>query len=60
MPTTFAEQYFPVAVQIIIALAIACGLIGVSALLGKKVKSKLKDTPYECGMAPTGSAAERF
>jgi NADH-quinone oxidoreductase subunit A len=55
-----AEQYFPVLVQTIIAFGIACGLIGVSALLGKRGKSRLKDTPYECGMAPTGSAAERF
>lgn len=55
-----AEQYLPVLVQIIIAFGIACGLIGASALLGKRARSRLKDTPYECGMAPTGTAAERF
>jgi len=60
MPTNNIELYFPVLVQAIIAMAIAAGLIGVSALLGKRAKSPLKDTPYESGMAPTGSARERF
>ena len=60
MPTNYTELYFPVLVQAIIAMAIAAGLIGVSALLGKRAKSPLKDTPYESGMAPTGSARERF
>jgi NADH-quinone oxidoreductase subunit A len=60
MPTNQIELYFPVLVQALIAMAIAAGLIGVSALLGKRAKSPLKDTPYESGMAPTGSARERF
>jgi NADH-quinone oxidoreductase subunit A len=60
MPTNYLERYFPVLVQVIIAMAVAAGLIGVSALLGKRAKSPLKDTPYESGMAPTGSARERF
>src|SRR5947209_15097396 len=60
MPTSYIELYFPVLVQAVIAFAIAAGLIGVSALLGKRAKSPLKDTPYESGMAPTGSARERF
>lgn len=60
MPTTYAEQYFPVLLQIVIALAIAGGLITASAILGKKARSRLKDTPYECGVAPTGNAKERF
>ncbi len=59
-PTTYAEDYFPVLLQVIIAAVIALGLIGVSALLGKRAKSPQKDTPYESGMAPTGSARERF
>lgn len=60
MPNSYTELYFPVLVQVIIAMAIAAGLIGVSALLGKRAKSPLKDTPYESGMAPSGSAKERF
>ena len=60
MPTTLSEVYFPVLVQAIIAMALAAGLIGASSLLGKRARSPLKDTPYESGMAPVGSARERF
>src|ERR1700676_3340894 len=60
MPTTYPELYFPVLVQVIIAIAVAAGLIGASTLLGKRARSPLKDTPYESGMAPVGSARERF
>ncbi len=60
MPTTYTEVYFPVLVQVVIAVAVAGGMIGFSALLGRRLKSRLKDTPYECGIEPTGSARERF
>ena len=60
MPTTYPELYFPIIVQAVIAAAVAAGLIGISALLGKRARSPLKDTPYESGMAPVGSARERF
>ncbi len=60
MPTSYIELYFPVLVQVVIALGLAAGLIGVSALLGKRAKSPQKDTPYESGMVPSGSARERF
>jgi NADH-quinone oxidoreductase subunit A len=60
MPETYPQTYFPVLVQIAIAVAVATGLIAASALLGKRARSPQKDTPYECGMAPTGSARERF
>jgi|SRR5579871_4942146 len=60
MPTTYPQLYFPVLVQAAIALALAAGLIGASSALGKRARSPQKDTPYECGMAPAGSAQERF
>jgi len=60
VPTTYAESYFPVLVQIVIAVAVAAGLVATSFLLGKKVRDKVKDSPYECGIVPTGSARERF
>lgn len=56
----YLEMYFPVLVQALIAAAIGAGMIGISALLGKRAKSPQKDTPYESGVAPTGSARERF
>jgi NADH-quinone oxidoreductase subunit A len=60
MPTSYPEIYFPVLLQVVIAVAVAAGLIGASTLLGKRARSPLKDTPYESGMAPVGSARERF
>jgi len=60
MPTSYPETYFPVLVQIVIAVLVASGLVALSYLIGKRAKSPLKDTPYESGMAPTGSARERF
>ena len=60
MPTTYPQLYFPVLIQALIAMALAIGLIGASSLLGKRARSPQKDTPYECGMAPVGSAQNRF
>ena len=62
MPETLTQPqiYFPVLVQVGIAIAVAAGLIGASTALGKRARSPLKDTPYESGMAPVGSARERF
>jgi NADH-quinone oxidoreductase subunit A len=60
MPENYSQVYFPVLVQILIAAGLAAGLIGASTLLGKRARSPLKDTPYESGMAPVGSARERF
>lgn len=60
MPTTYPETYFPVLVQIVIAVLVAAALITLSFVLGKRVKDRVKDSPYECGIVPTGSARERF
>lgn len=60
MPTSYAETYFPVLLQAVIAMAVAAGMLGISYLLGKRVRNRVKDMPYECGMTPTGSARERI
>jgi NADH-quinone oxidoreductase subunit A len=52
--------YFPVLLQAVIAMALAAGLLSVSYILGKKVRNRVKDTPYESGMVPTGDARHRF
>jgi NADH-quinone oxidoreductase subunit A len=52
--------YFPVLLQAVIAMALAAGLLSVSYILGKKVRNKVKDTPYESGIVPTGDARHRF
>src|SRR3954454_2682690 len=60
MPKSYTELYFPVLVQAILAMALAAGLLTVSYLLGKKVRNRVKDMPYESGIVPTGDARQRF
>ncbi|MDW8355505.1 MAG: NADH-quinone oxidoreductase subunit A [Bryobacterales bacterium] len=60
MPTSQTELYFPVLLQALIAMAVAGGMLGASYLLGKRVRNRVKDMPYECGIPPVGSAGERF
>ena len=60
MPTTYAETWFPVLIQIIIAIGVATAMIGFSAILGRRVKDSVKSSPYESGMTPVGNARERF
>ena len=60
MPTNYAETWFPVLIQILIALAVASAMIGLSALLGRRVRDPIKFMPYESGMKPVGNARERF
>ena len=60
MPTTYSDTYFPVLVQIALAVLVAGALVALSYFIGKRVNDRVKDSPYECGIAPTGSARERF
>ena len=60
MPDSITEVYFPVLVQSLIAIVVAAALIVLSYVLGKRVKNKIKDTPYESGITPTGDARARF
>jgi len=60
MPTSYPEVYFPVLLQVVIAMAVATLMLGLSYLLGKKVRDRVKDLPYESGIIPTGDARQRF
>jgi NADH-quinone oxidoreductase subunit A len=60
MPTNAAQTYFPVLLQIVIAMAVAGAMVGGSFFLGHKVRNRIKDMPYESGMIPTGDARGRF
>lgn len=60
MPTSYSEVYFPVLLQVAIAMAVATLMLGLSYLLGKKVRNRVKDMPYESGIVPTGDARHRF
>ena len=60
MPASYPELYFPVLLQVAIAMAIATLMLGLSFVLGKKVRNRVKDMPYESGIVPTGDARHRF
>jgi NADH-quinone oxidoreductase subunit A len=53
-------MYFPVLLQVAIAMAIATLMLGLSFVLGKRVRNRVKDMPYESGIVPTGDARHRF
>jgi len=60
MPNSYPEMYFPVLLQVAIAMAIATLMLGLSFILGKRVRNRVKDMPYESGIVPTGDARHRF
>ena len=60
MPQNHYELYFPILLQVIIAASVAAGLVGGGLLLGNRTRNDAKDTPYESGMKPIGTARERF
>ena len=60
MPGSYQEIYLPILLQVVIAVAIAAGALASSHFLGHKVRNKVKELPYECGIAPTGDARGRF
>jgi NADH-quinone oxidoreductase subunit A len=60
MPTSLAQIWFPVLLQVVLAVVIAAALVTLSFVIGHRVKNRVKDMPYECGIAPTGDARQRF
>ena len=59
MPNSYPEVYFPVLVQVILAVLVAGALTSLSYLLGKRTTGPVKDSPYECGMEAIGDARGR-
>ena len=50
------ESFFPILVQVTLALVIAVGVIAASHLFGQRIRklSRFKGTPYECGVPSEG------
>ena len=54
-------NYFPILLQVIIAIGFAASALVISAILGKAGRTNpTKDSAYECGMLPIGEGAPRF
>jgi len=54
-------QYLAVLVLGLIALGAVGGMMALSQVLGKRARrTRLKDTPYECGMIPASIGVGRF
>ena len=56
----YVWNYLPLVLQILVALGLACGMVGVSFLIGKHKNSRTKASTYESGMDPIGDARGRF
>src|ERR1700689_5460407 len=60
MPDSLAQTWFPVLLQTVLAMVIGVALVALTFVIGRRLKNKVKDMPYECGIAPTGDAQHRF
>ena len=60
MSTYNLDVYMPVVILILLALAFAGGAMLVGKFIRPHHPSKLKETAYECGEEPTGSAWANF
>jgi len=55
------REYLPILLQAAVAIGFAAGALVVSVLLGKSgVRTRTKDSAYECGMLAQGERQPRF
>jgi NADH-quinone oxidoreductase subunit A len=53
-------QYLPLLMQVVVAVAMACGMVIGSNFVGRHRNTKVKLGAYECGIEPVGDARARF
>ena len=55
------SDYLPVLIQIVLAVGIGAGILVASHLFGQRAqRSKIKDSPYECGLATEKPGKTRY
>src|SRR5262245_55277536 len=59
-PSGQTAPLWPLVVYFVAVLALVASMLGLSSLLGQRHHDRDTDTPYEAGVAPTGSARLRF
>lgn len=60
MDSSALNVYMPIAIMMGLAVVIVCGALLVGRLLRPSNPSKLKQTAYECGEEPVGTAWSAF
>jgi NADH-quinone oxidoreductase subunit A len=54
-------DFLPVLIQIVLAVGIGVGILFASHLFGQKAsRSKIKDSPYECGLSSEVEGTTRY
>ena len=53
-------NYLPILILFIVAILFAGVVILLSSVVGRKVSTREKLMPYECGVDPVGDARQRF
>ncbi len=53
-------EFIPIFLFVLVAIGIAIFMLGLSAILGPKKLTRVKQMPYESGMDPIGDARQRF
>ncbi|MDH7571189.1 MAG: NADH-quinone oxidoreductase subunit A [Armatimonadota bacterium] len=54
------KDFYPILVMTVMAIGFAVTMIWLSSIAGKKRPGTTKDSPYECGSIPVGTARIRF
>ncbi len=54
------QNYFPIGVALVLAVVLAVVMLAIAGLLGPRRRGLVKESPFECGSIPIGSARERF
>lgn len=58
---TMLDQYIPIAILLLFAVAIAAGSLIISAITAQKARrNAAKDAPYECGLPAATESHVRF
>ncbi len=59
-PAAMGTEYTPIFLFILVAIFTAISMLGLSAILGPRKTTAVKQMPYESGMDPIGDARQRF
>ena len=60
MPNHYFQNYVVILLMLRVVALLAGGMIALSYILGQHLPSRVKLSPYECGMTPVGDARQRF